>query len=128
MKSIENRRQTRRLVLLATCLVALNAFTALYPERGAADESVDATPAKQVLPPYKMTNKDIFYPDRAKRDGVEGKVLVAFDIAAGGRIANLAILDSDNSAFEATAREYMSELKFDLPSSWANSPAHLIRY
>lgn len=40
-----------------------------------------------MLPHYKMTNKDIFYPERAKADGVERKVLVAFDIAANEPVA-----------------------------------------
>jgi TonB family protein len=117
-----------RHTLLVTCLVALNTLTSLFPVLTSADESVDPAPAKQVFPPYKMTNKDIFYPERTKQDGIEGKVLVAFDISAGGRVDKLVILDSDNSALEATAREIVSGLRFDLPFDWANSPARLIRY
>ena len=128
MKLIENRRQLTRHILLVTCLIALNTLAGLFPVRGSADESVDTAPAKQALPPLKNFKNGIFYPEHAKADGVEGKVLVAFDIVAGGRVAKLVILDSDNSALEATAREILSGLRFDLPSDWANSPAHLIRY
>jgi TonB family protein len=47
----------------------------------------------------------------AKRNGLEGKVLVAFDIVAGGRVANPAIIFSDERIFEKTAMEFMSGVR-----------------
>jgi len=116
-----------RKVLSVTSVVVLITFAWLYPLRGSAEESVDPLPESPALPRVK-NSKGIYYPERAKRDGLEGKVLVAFDIDAGGRVSHLAVLDSDDSVFEATAREYLTGLQFDVPSDWSKSAAHLIRY
>jgi len=75
-----------------------------------ADESQSAISDQQILPSLK-SSKGIYYPDAAKRVGLEGKVLVAFDIVADGRVANLSIIFSDDSAFEKSAKEYMSGLR-----------------
>jgi len=108
-------------------LVLLIAIASIYPLCGAADESQSAGSEKQALPPLK-SSKDIYYPEAAKRVGLEGKVLVAFDIVADGRVANLAIIFSDESAFENTTKEYMSGLRFEVPSNWASSASRYQRY
>jgi hypothetical protein len=55
-------------------------------------------------------------------------VLVAFDIVKDGRVANLSIIFSDDGVFENTVKEYMSGLRFDVPSDWATSQSHYERY
>jgi TonB family protein len=103
-----------------TLLVLLIATASIYPLRAVADES-------QTLPPLK-SSKGINYPEAAKRVGLEGKVLVAFDIVADGRVDNVSIILADDSAFERTAREYMSGLRFEVPSNWASSESRYHRY
>lgn len=105
----------------------LVAIALIHASRAVADESPGVVSEKQTLPAVKRS-KDINYPDTAKRAGLEGKVLVAFDILKDGRIANLSILFSDDGVFESTAKEYMSGLRFDVPSDWATSQGHYVRY
>jgi len=107
-------------------LVLLIAIASIYPLCGLADESQSAGPEKQ-LPPLK-SSKGIYYPEAAKRVGLEGKVLVAFDIVADGRADNLSIVFSDDSAFESAAKEYTSGLRFEVPSNWASSESRYQRY
>lgn len=107
----------------------LIAITLSYSLRGLAEESQGAVPETeaQALPPLK-NSKAIHYPEAAKRVGLEGKVLVAFDIVADGRVANLSIISSDDRAFEKTAKEYMSGIRFEVPSNWATSDSRYQRY
>jgi TonB family protein len=128
MKVEHDGRGVPAVVFLGTSFfVLLIAIALIYPLRGVADESLSAASEKQTLPPFK-SSKGIYYPETAKRVGLEGKVLVAFDIVADGRVANLSIIVSDDSAFEDTAKEYMSGLRFKVPSNWANSQSRYERY
>jgi TonB family protein len=128
MKVDHDRRGVSTIVSSATGLVVLLiAIALIYPQRGIADEPLSTASEQQLLPPIK-SSKGLYYPDAAKRVGLEGKVLVAFDIVADGRVANLAIIFSDESAFENTAREYMSGLRFEVPSNWASSASRYQRY
>jgi TonB family protein len=108
-------------------VVLLTAVAALYPMRGVADESPNATSEEQTLPPLK-SSKDIYYPEAAKRAGLEGKVLVAFDIIADGHVANLSIISADEGVFENAAKQYISGLRFEVPGNWANSDRRYRRY
>jgi TonB family protein len=128
MKIDHAGRSVATVVSSATRLVALLiAIVLIHPQRGLADELLSTASEQQILPPVK-SSKGIYYPDAAKRVGLEGKVLVAFDIVADGRVANLAIIFSDESAFENTAKEYMSGLRFEVPSNWASSASRYQRY
>jgi TonB family protein len=108
-------------------VILLVAIALLHSSRGVADGSPGVVSEKETLPPLK-SNKGIYYPESAKRTGLEGKVLVAFDIVKDGRVANLSVLFSDDGVFESTAKEYMSGLRFDVPSDWATSQSHFERY
>jgi TonB family protein len=100
----------------------------INPSRGENDgSSPGVVSEKQTLPPFK-SSKVIYYPETAKRAGLEGKVIVAFDIVAGGRVANLSVIFSDDGVFENTAKEYMSGLRVDIPSDWAKFQGHYERY
>ena len=128
VKADHDSRGVCTVVSSATSLVVLLiAIVLIYPLRGFADEPLNTASEQQLLPPIK-SSKGLYYPDAAKRVGLEGKVLVAFDIVADGRVANLAILFSDESAFENTAKEYMSGLRFEVPSNWASSASRYQRY
>ena len=108
-------------------LTLLVAIALIHSSHGVADESPGVVSEKQTLPPVK-SSKGIYYPEPAKRAGLEGKVLVAFDIVKDGRVANLSILFSDDGVFESTAKEYMSGLRFDVSSDWATSQSRYERY
>ena len=82
-------------VYAATGLSVLLILTAMiFPLVAMGEEPSGAVPERQTLPPFK-NSKSFYYPDAAKREGLEGKVLVAFDIAAGGRVVNPVIIFRD---------------------------------
>jgi protein TonB len=57
---------------------------------GTGKDSVNAQPPPEPVVPAKELpgNQQPPYPKRAERDGVEGEVLVAFDVLEDGRVAN----------------------------------------
>jgi TonB family protein len=117
-----------RAVFLGTSLfVLLIAFASIFHVRASADEASNAPSTSPALPLLK-SSKDIYYPQMAKQVGLEGKVLVAFDIAADGSVAHSSIIFADEGGFEGVAKEYLAGLQFVVPSNWANSPARYQRY
>jgi hypothetical protein len=57
------------------------------------------------LPPLKLDRAIDWYPDALARAGVEGKLLVGFNVTARGPIANLAVIDvADHCLADATLR------------------------
>src|ERR1700761_5425807 len=92
-----------------------------------AQEPSDGASEPQKLPPFKSTSSP-YYPDDALRHGVEGKVLIAFDIAGSGRGANSEILFSAGKVFDKFVMDFISGLRFELPSTWENSKDHYQRY
>jgi protein TonB len=67
------------------------------PERG------EPTPIVRLSPNY---------PDRAQRQGLEGDVLVEFDIDEGGNVVNARVISSTNSVFERAAIRAVSRWKY----------------
>jgi TonB family protein len=74
-------------------------------------------------PPRFTLPTESFYPLEAMRNGVEGRVLVAFDITPGGTATNTSILWTENSSLAGAARHMLSAGHFDVPVEWANSGA-----
>jgi protein TonB len=52
------------------------------------------------------------YPARALQAGLEGWVLVAFDVLVDGSVANIRVLDSSDSVFERSARKAAAKFRF----------------
>ena len=52
------------------------------------------------------------YPARAEQMGLEGWVLVQFDVLANGTVANVTIVDSSHSVFEKAARRAAERFRF----------------
>jgi hypothetical protein len=130
MKVHHNGRRMPTIVCWTIEIAALLITAAsIYPLRGVADESPGVMAETQALPPIKSSkDKSVYYPDALKRFGLEGKVLAAFDVGPDGRVTNLSIIFSDESAFENIVKEYMSGLRFEVPSNWANSANRFERY
>jgi protein TonB len=60
---------------------------------GTGNDSVNAQPAPQIVPAKELPgNRQPPYPKRAERDGIEGEVVVAFDVLEDGRVANPKII------------------------------------
>jgi periplasmic protein TonB len=52
------------------------------------------------------------YPARAQQAGLEGWVLVQFDVLASGNVANIRIVDSSDRVFENSARKAAARFRF----------------
>ncbi len=52
------------------------------------------------------------YPARAEQMGLEGWVLVQFDVLADGTVSNVSIVDSSHSVFETSARRAAERFRF----------------
>ena len=46
-------------------------------------------------PPQFVGGKDLVYPAEAKADGVEGRVVVRYDVTAAGTVANAVVIESE---------------------------------
>ncbi|MGI9264541.1 MAG: TonB family protein [Gammaproteobacteria bacterium] len=52
------------------------------------------------------------YPARAQQSGLEGWVLVEFDVLASGAVANVIVIDSSNRMFDNAARKAAERFRF----------------
>lgn len=52
------------------------------------------------------------YPARALQDGLEGWVIVQFDVLADGTVANVTVVRSSDSIFERSARRAATKFRF----------------
>lgn len=52
------------------------------------------------------------YPSRAQQNGLEGWVLVEFDVLSSGAVANVRIVDSSDRTFEDAARNAAQRFRF----------------
>lgn len=52
------------------------------------------------------------YPARAIAQGVEGHVIVQFDVTAEGKVVNIVIVESSNSVFDNAAIKAAARFKF----------------
>lgn len=75
------------------------------------------------LPHFGAPPGEDFYPPEAEILGVEGRVLLAFDITTEGKARNISILWSENKRLAAGAAHALSTVHFDVPADWAASGA-----
>ena len=52
------------------------------------------------------------YPIRARENGLEGQVLVQFDVMADGTVANVTVIESSHSVFERAAIEAAGRFRY----------------
>ena len=70
-------------------------------------------------PKYRL-DRD-WYPTLARERGLEGRVLVGFDITAAGLARNVSVIWSEDPVFESTVISFLKEAKFTAAgdsSSW----------
>jgi TonB family protein len=110
-----------------TCIATILFFLA-FPVGGLADQFDSAATKPPPLPKLKSVGKGVAYPDAAKRVGVEGKVIIGFDIAADGRAINISLVSSDDTVFEKPAMELLRSATFELPKRADGAIIHETRY
>jgi TonB family protein len=98
---------------LLACIAAVSILLAV-PIGGLADQPDSAAPKQPPLPKMKVS-KGIYYPLTALRDGLEGTVVIGFDIAANGRASNIALISADAKVFEQPSLELLKSATFELP-------------
>jgi TonB family protein len=89
-----------------------------------ADEPVATSDPFQLpkLPPIKLS-QGIWYPDRAKAAGLEGRVLAAFDITPAGIAQNISVLWSEDELLASSTIQMLSKAHFNVPADWQTSGA-----
>lgn len=95
--------------MLITCWIASSAV---------AQEA----PAKRPMPPIDAQLKSDNYPASARRQGIQGRVLVEFTITAKGRTTDIKVVKSEpEGIFDDAVRSAMRGIKFTVPEDWEAS-------
>jgi TonB family protein len=94
----------------------------------ASADQPDATPPKELPFPKLKSLGGGYYPDAAKARGVEGKVIIGFDIAANGRATNIGVVYSDDRVFEKMSMDILKSAIFELPKDEDGQVIHESRY
>ena len=63
-------------------------------------------------PPVALVRVSPTYPARAQQAGLEGWVLVQFDVLATGAVANIRVVESSAAVFEHSARKAAARFRF----------------
>lgn len=79
------------------------------------------------LPPAKLPSSEDWYGPANKRQGLEGRVLAAFDITTKGAVQNIKVVWAENDLLGAQTAHLLSGAHFEVPKDWATSGA-LIRW
>lgn len=98
-----------------------------YPLYGMADQSDAVTSQPSPLPKIKSGGA-LYYPDAAKVRGLEGQVIVAFDIDEKGRARNTALVFADSQLFVKPSMDYVASLSFELPKTENGTEIRQSRY
>ena len=107
-------------------IVTPNAPVVLSP---AAKEAIEAPPAKNITPEdayvkahiaeiMSLLRKNLYYPRMARKRGIEGKVIVRFELLETGEIKNITIIEAGRDILAGAAVTTIERLegKFPLPS------------
>jgi TonB family protein len=109
----------RSFVIAILTLVLGIANASIAAEAGDAEWDGWAPPK---LPHFTFPNES-FYPVEALRRGVEGRVLVGFDITTDGKAKNISVIWAEDQRLADAAQHMMSTSRFDVPADWASSGA-----
>ena len=107
-------------LLLALLIILTSATGALL-----ADEPVAAPDPFQLpkLPPADFSRNVDWYPARARVAGLEGRVLVAFDITSAGSAQRISVLWAEDAPLASSAEQMLSKAHFKVPTDWQTSGA-----
>lgn len=69
--------------------------------------------ASALRPPQFIGGADLIYPAAAKAEGVEGRVVVRYDVTATGTVANAVVVESEPAGvFDAAALDAVRSWRF----------------
>lgn len=124
--SAKQRKTLMETSWLVSCIAAMSIVLA-FPIGSLADQP-DSAAARQLPLPKVKSSKGIYYPAPALRVGLEGTVVIGFDIAANGRATNIALISSDDKVFEQPSMELLKSATFELPKGTDGQDIHEARY
>ncbi len=109
----------KKLLLLLSLLLATNA-SAHSGDTGEHTHIFNQCETKEKIdtlnqPPVSLKLNAPRYPRRAQEKGIEGKVLVEYDVDVGGKVINPKVIWSENEVFDSSALKSVS--------SWVFKPA-----
>jgi TonB family protein len=109
MTVINMRLTTRGSVLLAAFLLVSGGMVF-----GQASPSV-----KRTLPQLSVDLGSVDYPGALQRQGIQGRVLVAFTITKRGRVNDPIIMDAEPTHdFDSVAIKAVKQVRFTVPDDW----------
>ncbi|MEN8146606.1 MAG: TonB family protein [Campylobacterota bacterium] len=107
-------------------IVAPDAPVVLSP---AAQQAIDAPPAENITPEdayvkahiteiMALLRKNLYYPRMARKRGIQGKVMVRFELMENGEIKNITVIEAGRDILASAAVTTIERLegKFPLPS------------
>ena len=74
--------------------------------------------ALPTLPQIRAWLSNDWYGDAARRAGLEGRVLLAFNITPDGRAKNPSVIWAEDTTLAANALEFLKSSRFKVPSHW----------
>lgn len=99
----------------------------LFP--GAMLSAQTAPPGKRALPQLTVDLSSLSYPAAQQRQGLQGRVLVAFTINKRGRANDPVVVDSEPAGeFDAVAIKAIKQVRFTVPDDWEDSGDSAYQY
>jgi TonB family protein len=82
--------------------------------------SDDGTSVNRKLPQFQfvMSKGQDWYGATAKRQGLEGRVLVAFNITTDGQAKDVSVIWTEDSVLGANTLQLMKAIRFKMPPDW----------
>lgn len=113
------------------------ALTVVFFGFGCANQAPRPTPAQRPMaasdehrgPTLWPSSRD-YYPSKAKRLGITGRVGIECSVDELGHARNIVILESADPLLNDAARDVISDQHFRMPSDWSTTggPAKRFRY
>jgi TonB family protein len=115
------QRALSAVVTLAIAIVLASPLIALVPTAKAADPATGP-----VVPPF----TDDYYPRKAKRQGITGRVGLECSVDEKGRVRHIVVLESGGPLLDDAAKKLFADMRFNVPPNWSatGGPAQRLRY
>jgi TonB family protein len=114
------QRALSAVVTLAIAVTLASPLIALGPIAKAADLATGP-----VWPPY--TND--YYPRKAKRQGITGRVGLEYSVDEKGHARSIVVFESGGALLDDAAKKLLADMRFNIPSDWSatGGPAQRLR-
>src|SRR5579862_1948017 len=71
--------------------------------------------------PGKLVSNFGFYPDKAKRLGITGRICLAYSVDSKGTAQKIVILESAGPDLDDRAKKMLADYHFEVPSEWIST-------